>query len=173
MGEATVWVGKWVRAEEGTLTLHDGKLRFENEKHCLFDVPLKQIEKTIWHWYSFGGAFELWIDGISHFISFVPRHARLNSWYAGLAEGHKWRAAIEGRPMPIRGPLAPKLFMSIYSLVQAFLYAIGGVMLMMQVTDETNAMWIRIGAGLMVLCLLYLILYLLWQVVTTPFRRDS
>ena len=171
--EATVWIGKFVSAEEGLLSLRQGILRFENEKHCLFDAELKALDKIVWHWYSLGGAFEVWIGGASHFISFVPRGAKLSSWYSGLAEGHKWRAAIEGRGAPKRGPLAPKLFVSLYSLIQAFFYACGGVLAMIQVLDETSPMWIRIVLGIMVLCFLYLIPYLLWQAVTTPFRRDS
>ena len=150
-----------------------GKLRFANKKRCLFDCALTKIEKTVWHWYSFGGAFEVWIDGTSYFISFVPRRSRLGSCHLGLDEGHRWRAALEGRPVPQGSPLGPKIFLCLYSLVQAFLFAVAGILMMMQLTDETNAMSIRIVCGLMVPLLLFLILYLLWQAVTTPFRRES
>ena len=141
MTEETVWVGKWVRAEEGKLTLNDGRLRFANAEHCLFDAPMQKFEKIVWHWYSFGGAFEVWIDGANYFVSFVPRHARFKSWYAGLAEGHKWRAAIEGRPIPKRGPLGAKIFLSLYSLFQAFFYAFAGVAV------HEIVGWVFIGPG--------------------------
>lgn len=171
--EATVWVGKWVRAEEGTLSLRDGRLRFENEKRCLFDSDVKKIEKMVWHWYSFSGAFEVWIDGASYFISFVPRNSGLGTWHSGLVEGRKWRAVFAGRPVPKGSSIGIKLFTSLYSLIQAFFYAVGGILMAMQVTDESNAMWLRIGAGLMVLLLLFMISYLLWQAVTTLFKRNT
>ena len=169
---ATVWIGKWVRAEEGTLSLHDGKLKFANEKNVLFDCPLNQIEKITWHWYSFSGAFEFWTRGSGYFVSFLPRHATLGAWHAGLAEGRKWRAAMEGRPMPHGSSLIVRLFTSVISLVQAFFYAVFGLTIMMYALDESKAMWIRMSAGVFVLLILYLILYLLWQAVSTPFRRD-
>ena len=170
---ATVWVGKWVIAKEGTLSLSEGRLRFENEKRCLFDSDVKKIEKMVWHWYSFSGAFEVWIDGASYFISFVPRNSGLGTWYSGLVEGRKWRAVFEGRPVPKGSSIGIKFFTSLYSLIQAFFYGVGAIIMAMQVTDESNAMWIRIVCGLMVPLLLFLMSYLLWQAVTTPFRRDS
>ena len=170
--EARAWVGKWMRAEEGTLSLSEGRLRFANEKRCLFDCQLNKIEKMVWQWYSFGGAFKVWIDGVSYLVSFVPRQSRLGSCHLGLDEGHRWRAALEGRPAPQSSPLGPRIFVGLLSLIQAFFYSVGGLMVMMQATDNTNAMWIRIVCGLMVPLLLIMIGYLLWQAVTTPFNRD-
>ena len=171
--KTTVWVGKWVRAERGTLSFADGRLRFDGEKDCRFDCALNLIEKIIWHWYSFGGAFEVYIAGASYFVSFVPRHARLAAWHTGLAEGHRWRALLEGRAAPLGPALGARIFMSLYSLIQAFFYSIGEILLLVQVSNENNSMWLRIGAGVMALCLIYLILYLLWQAIITPFRRDA
>lgn len=169
----TVWSGKWVRAEEGTLSLSEGRLRLANDERCLFDSELTKTEKIVWHWYSFSGAFEIWIDGISYFISFVPRNSGLGTWYSGLVEGRMWRAVLEGRPVPKASSIGIKFFTSLYSLIQAFFYAFGGIVMMMQVTDDSNAMWMRIVCGLMVPLLLFLMVYLLWQAVTAPFRRGS
>jgi hypothetical protein len=171
--EATAWVGKWVKAQEGTLSLNAGRLRFANEQRCLFDSELSKLEKIVWHWYSFSGAFEVWIGDANYFVSFVPRKSRLGAWHSGLAEGHQWRAALEGRPLPQSGPLGPKIFISLLSLVQAFFYACGAILISMWVADESKALWERIGWGLLVLLLLFMILYLLWQAVTTPFRRNT
>ena len=171
--ETTVWVGKFVSADEGTLSLRQGMLRFENKNHCLFDSPLQKIQKTVWHWYSFSGAFEAWIDGAGYFVSFVPRRSGLSSWYAGLVKGRQWRAAMEGRAAPRGGPMAAKIFLSLYSLIQAFFLGVAGLFVMMQVTDETNSLWLRIGAGLFVLCILYMIFYLLWQAMAAFIRRDA
>jgi len=169
---ATVWLGKWVRAEQGTLLLVGGKLKFANEENVLFDCPLNQIEKITWHWYSFSGAFELWTGGSGYYVSFLPRHATLGAWHAGLAEGRKWRAALEGRHISGGTSLGFRLFVSLMSLIQAFLYACGGILMTMAVVDDKNPMGLRAAAGVIVLCTLILIPYLLWQAVTVPFRRD-
>jgi len=170
---ATVWVGKWLQAQQCTLSLHLGKLRLDSNQACLFDCEIAKADKITWHWYSFSGAFEIQIGGAYYFVSFVPRHSGLGSWQTGLAEGHRWLALMEGSEPPARPALGAKIFTSVVSLIQAFFYGVGGLMVLMQVADESNPMWIRIGAGLMVLCIVYLIIYLLWQAVTAPFRRDT
>ena len=107
---ASVECGKGFKALRGELSLSGGQLRFQTQDACVFEVAVTSIEKIVWHWYSFGGAFEATIRGKSYFLSFVPRRAGLGSWYAGLTTGRQWRAALEGRPAPTGGPLIARIF---------------------------------------------------------------
>jgi len=115
---AAVECGKGFKALRGTLSLSNGSLRFQTKDECVFDLPTASIEKIVWHWYSFSGAFEATIHGKSYFLSFVPRGASLGAWYAGLTTGRHWRAALEGRRAPTGGPLIARIFLGLYWLLR-------------------------------------------------------
>jgi hypothetical protein len=171
--QSAVWLGKWKQAQAGTLSFSDGRLSLECGEKCLFDAPQAMFTQIKWHWYSLGGAVEMSINGESYFLSFVPRMANLSSWHAGLTEGHKWQAALSGKAVSKRGPIWPKVFISLYSLIQAFFYGIAGILILAQTSDASHAMWVRIGGGLMVCLLLFMIGYLLWRAVSIPFRSEE
>jgi hypothetical protein len=118
---ASVECGKYFKADRGTLTLADGKLRFETGGRSVFEVPLSSIQKIIWHWYSLGGAFEATVAGQSYFISFIPRGSGLGVWYTGLSTARRWRAAFEDRPAPEGTPFAARLFMVLFRIALIFI----------------------------------------------------
>jgi hypothetical protein len=118
---ASVECGKFFKPDRGTLTLADGKLRFETGGRSLFDVPVSSIDKMIWHWYSLGGAFEATIGGQSYFVSFIPRGASLGVWYTGISTARRWRAALEGKAAPEGPPLAARLFMVLFRIALVFI----------------------------------------------------
>jgi hypothetical protein len=63
---------------------------FKTNRRCLFDVPLSTIQKVVWPWYSFNGAFEATIADQRYFLSSVPRGAGIDAWYHGLSTGRQW-----------------------------------------------------------------------------------
>ncbi|MGD0223058.1 MAG: hypothetical protein ABSF71_12035 [Terriglobia bacterium] len=144
---ASVECGKYLKADRGTLTLADGQLRFETGGRSLFDLPLRSIEKIVWHWYSFGGAFEATIAGQSNFISFVPRGAGLGVWYTGLSTARQWRAAFEGRPAPEGPPLAARLFMVVFEIAMIFILGCFALLSLGVAIDPASSILSRIFAG--------------------------
>lgn len=144
---ADVECGKFFKAERGTLSLSGGRLRFESGERCVFDVPLSGIDKIVWHWYSFSAAFEARIGSESYFLSFVPRSSGLNAWYGGLTTGRQWRAALEGRPVPARGPLVARLFLVLMGVVIAFLGGCFFLLTLSVAVDETQTSTDRILCG--------------------------
>ncbi len=115
---ASVECGKYFKADRGTLTLADGQLRFESGDRCLFDVALSSVQKMVWHWYSFGGAFEATIADQKYFLSFVPRGSGMDEWYAGMSTARHWRAALEGKPAPDRPPGGARILVVFFRIAQ-------------------------------------------------------
>lgn len=61
----------YVNQKEGTLTLEDGRLRFETRKdEVRFDVPLEQVTNVKWPWAGLGRACGLTIDGTRYACAF-------------------------------------------------------------------------------------------------------
>jgi len=116
---APVECGKYFKADRGILTFASGRLRFDSDSRCLFDVPLTSIQKIVW--YSFSAAFEATIAGQNYFLSFIPRAAGLNDWYNGLVAGRRWRAALEGRPLPESVPKGVRVFRVFLRISQVFI----------------------------------------------------
>ena len=143
---APVECGKYFQADRGTLTLADGQLRFETGGRRLFDVPLSSIQ-IVWHWYSFSGAFEATIGGQSYFLSFVPRGASLNVWYAGMSAGHRWRAAMEGKPASTRAPSAARAFLVFFRLARIFILVCAALLSLSIAMDPTSSKVNRALAG--------------------------
>jgi hypothetical protein len=146
---ASVECGKFFKADRGTLTLTDGQLRFESGGRCLFDVPLASIQKMVWHWYSFGGAFEATIAGQRYFLSFVPRGADLDLWYKGVSTARQWRAVLEGAPAPQGTPIAARLLLVVFQIVQIFTLSCLALLSLSAAIDPAASVVTRIlgGAG--------------------------
>ena len=139
--------GKYLKAQRGTLTFADGQLRFETGGRPLFDLPLGSIEKIVWHWYSFGGAFEAMIGGQSFIISFVPRGTSLGAWNAGITTARHWHAAMEGRPAPKGPPIAARLFMVFFQIAMIFILACFALLLLGVAIDPASSTFTRIFGG--------------------------
>jgi hypothetical protein len=169
--EAAVSCGKWVRADRGTLYLRKARLRFQTGERCVFDVTVSGIEKITWHWYSFGAAFEATIGGTSYFLSFMPRYAGLGDWNAALAAGRRWRAALEGRPLPTGAPIFARVFSGVTQLLWLFFLGCALLLGLELATDESASIGYRIGAGVMLLAVLIQFCALLWQAVRSLFVK--
>ena len=117
---ASVECGRYFKADRGTLTLTDGQLRFDSGGRCLFDAALSSIQ-VLWHWYSFGGAFEAAIAGKKYFLSFVPRGAGMDEWSAGMSTARQWRAVMEGRPVAEHPPVFQRVFVAFLRIAQIFI----------------------------------------------------
>ena len=161
--EAVVWCGKYVHAEQGTLSLHGGNLRFETSQQLQFNVPVLKIEKIIWHWYSFSAAFEAVIDGKNYFLSFIPRGPGLGAWYAGLSTGRRWRAALEGRPLPTSPPIGPRIFLALFHLVRSFLLGCGALIALSAAMAESASLLYKILGGIMAAVSFLMSLMYLWM----------
>jgi len=164
--QTEVTCGKYVKAETGTLRLSEGRVRFDTAEGCVFDTPVAAIEKIVWHWYSFSGALEAFIGGKSYFLSFVPRNAQLGSWSAGLATGRQWRAALEGRTLPVGKPLFLRAFLGMLWIFRllCLLYAL--VYTLSVATDTARDTFDRIvwGGILSALLSVYIILMIVMAV---------
>ena len=82
--------GKYLKLDFGTITMAGGELSFEAAGRRVFDIPLSAIEKIVWHWYSFSGAFEFTTAGQNYFISFMT-----GEYFASLSRGITWHAALD------------------------------------------------------------------------------
>jgi hypothetical protein len=159
---ATVECGKGFKALAGTLTLSNGSLRFETKDECVFDVPPASIERIVWHWYSFSGAFEATIHQKNYFLSFVPRGASLGAWYAGLTTGRQWRAALEGRCAPTGGPLIARIFLAVYWLLRLLILGVFLILALANMVDPSQAKGERIFFGIgFVIVAIYLVLMII------------
>jgi len=171
---AAVECGKGFKALRGTLSLSNGRLRFQTKDECVFDVAPASIEKIIWHWYSFSGAFEGTIHQKHYFLSFVPRGANLGAWYAGLRMGRQWRAALEGRSAPTGGPIAARIFLVLYWLLRIFFLGVFLIVTLATMADPAQAKWQRILSGIaFALIAVYLVLMIIQglQAVLSTMRR--
>jgi hypothetical protein len=142
---ARVECGRGVRALRGELLLSAGQLCLRSDSQTVFDVPVSSIERIVWHWYSFGAAFEAWINGKSHFISFIPRSPSMTEWYRGLVAGRYWRAVLEGRTPPRRGPVVAQAMLVLFWLIQLFFIAIMAVVFLGVAVDSPDSLLTRIG----------------------------
>lgn len=159
---AQVECGKGFKASSGTLALSNDHLRFETDEGAAFDLPLSSVPKLIWHWYSFSAAFETTIDGKNYFISFMPRGAGLTTWYESLATGRKWRAALEGRPIPTGSSIFAKLFMAAFWLIRLFFLGISTIVCLGFAIEDSTTQGYRILAGFMaVMLVVYIVLYII------------
>ena len=145
---ATATCGKFFKAETGELSLSHGRLRFVVLGTAVFDTSFKAIEKITWHWYSFSGAFEATIEGTNYFLSFVPRNAQLGgSWSSGLRTGRQWRAAFEGRTIPISGPIMARIFLVLMRVVVFFLLGCFAIITFSQAIDPHRSNYDAIMFG--------------------------
>jgi hypothetical protein len=159
---AAVECGKGFKALRGTLSLSNGSLRFQTRDECVFDVSPASIEKIVWHWYSFSGAFEATIHQKNYFLSFVPRGASLGAWYAGLSTGRQWRAALEGRPAPTGGPLIARIFLAVYWLLRILILGVFLILALANMVDPSQAKGQRIFFGVgFVLVAIYWVLMII------------
>lgn len=172
---AQVECGKGFKASTGTLSLSNDQLRFETDEGAAFDLPLSSVPKLIWHWYSFSAAFETTIDGKNYFISFMPRGAGLATWYESLATGRKWRAALEGRPLPTGSSIFSRIFMAAFWLIRLFFLVISAILCLAAAIDETASQTSRILSGVMAaLVTFYMVMFVVvgFQSLRTP-KQES
>ena len=158
---AQVECGKGFKADVGSLTLSKNHLRFETASGVAFDIAVESIEKIVWHWYSFGAAFEATIGGKSYFLSFMPRGAGLGTWYESLGVGRCWRAALEGKQIPVGPSIFATVFMAVYWVVRLFLLAISAILALATAIDEGTSQTYRILGGVMAAMLaIYIVLFI-------------
>ncbi len=158
-----VTCGKYLKADTGTLSLSAGRLTFETNGTRLFDVSVESIEKITWHWYSFSGAFEARIAGVSYFLSFMPRNSDLSSWRDGLTIGRQWRAALEGRPIPTRSPLGLRIFLVLFNLIVAFFAICFLILTFGAAVDPLQSTSVRILGGVSAALAFLMIVMRVWQ----------
>ena len=159
---AQVECGRDFKAENGTLTLSQGQLRFDTQNGVAFDLPVTAIGKIVWHWYSFSAAFEATIDGKSYFLSFMPRRPSLAAWFEGMATGRKWRAVLEGRPLFTVASIYFKILMLAFWLARLLLMAVSLLFALTTATDSATELPYRILAGFMAVLLVgYLVLFII------------
>ena len=162
--EADATCGKFFKAETGKLSLAGGRLQFLAGGKTVFDTPFVAIEKIIWHWYSFSGAFEVDIDGKSYFLSFVPRHAKLGgSWNSGLQVGRQWRAAFEDRPVPADRHLFAGLFQALIRVVMFFFLGCFAILAFSRAIEDHRSIYdsILFGWTPALLCIAQMIMILM------------
>jgi hypothetical protein len=146
-GELTARVecGRGMRALRGELLFSAGRLCLRADDQTVFDVPASSIERIVWHWYSFGAAFEAWINGKSYFVSFIPRSPSMTEWYRGLVAGHYWRAVLEEKNPPRRGPIVAQALLVLFWLTQLFFVSIMALVFLGIAVDSPDSVMIRIG----------------------------
>lgn len=127
---AHVVCGRGVRNTRGELLLSDGKICLRLDGKEEFHLPVSSLDRIVWHWYSFSAALETRVNGKSYFLSFIPRSPSLNQWYRGLMAGRYWRAVLEGRTPPRRGPIAAGAVLVLWWLTQPLLILLMGVVFM-------------------------------------------
>ena len=93
--EAQAWTGRGRRPKAGTLTLQQGRLRFElhEDGRVAFDEPVGGLSLS-WPWYGFGCQFWAHSAGENYFVSFVHTNNTLYSWWEGVTTGRCWNRAI-------------------------------------------------------------------------------
>jgi len=163
--EADVNCGKYFKAISGKLTLSHETLRLDTGSGCVFNSRVTDIQKIVWHWYSFSGAFEVWIGGTSYFLSFVPRNAGRGSWNRGMTEGRRFRAALEGRDATQESSWGLKIMNAFMMLAQVFMMLVSLLFYLMAAFSDESSKQTRqifqfyIPGGLVLLLLVsYLIL---------------
>ena len=167
---ARVTCGKYFKADTGTLSLFGGRLSFEANGTRVFDASVASIEKITWHWFSFSGAFEAKIAGVSYFLSFVPRNSGLSSWHDGLTIGRQWRAALEGRPMPEGSPLGARIFLWVAN-VFLFFFMICFLILALGAAVDAQSTSERILSGVFAGLVSLMLVMRVWEGVLALRRR--
>jgi|SRR5579862_4002754 len=165
--QSAAWLGKGLRAQRGMLTLNDGRLQFETEAGVVFAAALQALQSPAPHWRAFDAAVDATIDGRQYFLSFVPPSSPLTRWYSGLSAGHRWRAAIEGRPIPQRGPFRARVIVMSLQIARVCLLGCAAILLLGYAADHTMSIGYRLvfgamGAGMLVLGVLTAWVFVEW-----------
>ncbi len=89
-----VWCGRGFRPKRGSLILRSGRLVYSSEEAVVFDVPLPEIERLHWPWYSFSTAFDVAVHGKRYYLSFLGTGNTSRTWMRGVLAGRRWRQLL-------------------------------------------------------------------------------
>ena len=157
---AHVECGRGVRNMRGELVLSDEKICLRLNGKEEFHLPVSSLERIVWHWYSFSAALDVRVSGKSYFISFIPRSPSLSQWYRGLTAGRYWRAVLEGRTPPRRGPMAARAILVLLWLAQLLITLALTLGFLVAGIDSTSTgiRFLAVGGGLLLGCYFVLML---------------